>query len=507
MESSPKNSKYLLNLISSYLTHEGRIVPQIFTIFIRVFQELIVLPYFWPPEVILTVFDVLGHLSLQVDPEDRSTGIAARDLILVLCSYTTSLLKIENLVPLQTRIVRAFDLICKWSLIGNWIMNDAPAQKCIVSCLARGVTILDRENAFSTLNEQIDILPSNPPILSQNIMQSLAKLSEAVRGEAITTLSSTASFSFGTNSPSAQRNKKNQSRISIAPPKRFAAKVRLSFQPSGGNQVSTGLKDGGIGLPTFALLSTDIQIKTAAECALSLFNLRLSNYPPDGSCFGSSCLNSKWNESKRAQELMSLQHQLIDPNEPNLKTIEDCRFIHYFAYQKRIIFGITEHPNWSETNPESLVPQTILVCRDATGKFTWFGEFKYKDLIDHEIKTAPGGDLGSLQSVIEYAVDNSKVFEKWKTLVPSKTHFIPHELPKLPENTSITNSRGSNEDNIPSLLECANDLDKRIYDSIAASAAEHSCLDSVHLSQTEDKGGFHKAEPFPRIDTVDAHYL
>ncbi|KAJ3338381.1 Ral GTPase-activating protein subunit alpha-1, partial [Kappamyces sp. JEL0680] len=432
----------------------------------------------------------------------------ARDLTISLCSYITGLLKSENLVPLQSRIVRSIDLLSRWCLLGDWIIVDTAVQKLVISCLSRGITILDRDHAFSNVHDfAIDVSPTKSSLLSPTTLQALGKLSETLKAESIkgdtmllpTGHNASASFS---SSPATQRGKKQQSRISIAPPKRFP-KLRLSYQPSTSNMVSTGSKDGGIGLPTFAVLSTEIQIKSAAESAMSMINLRLGNFPASQSCFGVSQLHSVWDEAKQALQLTALQHRLTAPDEPNLSLAEDCKLVHYFAYQKRMIIAIAETPDWTDSASGPRVPSMVFLSRDSGGKFSWMGEFQYQDNAGQI--PVQQGNLGSLQSIIGHAVDHSHVFEKWKQYEPVKTHFIPSCLPKQPEQTTLTRVRASNEENLVALPECIEN--PQLFQHILDCAKEHEELEDSVVSQQDWAAKFHEAQPFPKIDTCNPQYI
>ncbi|KAI8901032.1 hypothetical protein BC833DRAFT_579619 [Globomyces pollinis-pini] len=463
-ESSIKNCKYLLSLIGSYSVQEAEKFPEIFSIFIKVIQEKLLIPDHWPNEVILGSFDVLSLFVCHINPENPSNKNCIKELLVSLCRYLDVELKVEELVQHQLRIVRAFDQLSRWSLIGTTIRDDSEVQKMVLSALSKGVVILDREHGYSTTSNPTNEVDSSNSILSVATIQALEKLSESFKGE--TTPLSTPQQSTTQSLTPTPISKKQQSRMTMVPARRLAK--LLNAQPSSSNVVSTPMKDAGLGLPTFAVLSTEIQIKTSAETAMSLILNRLGNYPPTGSCMGLTRFSSAWNETSELSIISDLQGGLQAGNSSHKKfrsTLSEGKFLRYFAFQKRLIFGFLERPHWSSHANGSKSPFVALLIREPTGRHDWLGEFEYGDKTKVIRKT-------TLMETTKLPVIDREV-------VP-KHHFQPSEYPYTPTNGSIVDYKCAIEDNIPAL----ND-----FFSVAAEKQSYDEFYSETLEQTKIEFG------------------
>jgi hypothetical protein len=283
------------------------------------------------------------------------------------------------------------------------------------------------------------------------------------------------------NSPAMQRGKKPANRMSLAPNRRFQ-KLRLSFQPIGINMVSTGSKDGGVGLPTFALLSAEIQIRSAAESAMSLLCLRISNFPPKESRQGVTKISSTWNEINSIMHTSKIQQRLLRENGSDLPSTDYQKFIRYFAYQKRVIFAFVEIPRWKENDYKKTLPSLILTTRDSSGRFSWSGSLEYK-----ENSSDPASKI-----------EPEKIDPFQQSLVPQHEDPIP-SAPELIQLSSF------NEMNIPTIQElCASafhlDMEQEIEALSYQSEIElsHRRVDSE--LQTD-------AIPFPAVDAFNPSFV
>ncbi|KAJ3311609.1 hypothetical protein HDV04_003873 [Boothiomyces sp. JEL0838] len=454
-ESNIKNCRYILNLISCYAVHESKNTPDIYVVFIKIIQEKLMLSEHWSQEIILAAFDLLSLISVNMPIENENCKKCARDLTISICHYVEQLLKSDNLVAIQSRIVRAFDLIAKWSLLGDWLQGDSGAKKIVVGALIRGATILDRENPYSFVTQR----STEPPevqnkYLSAVTMAALSKLSDSLKAEAPginqSSFSNTINVFLQANSAvNSARIKKPLPRVN--PSTKKFGRLRLSYQNSGINMVSTGSKDGGFGLPTFAVLSTEIQIKSAAESALSLLWIRLGNFPPKMSCLGIAQLNSAWDEYKESKRLANARHalQTTFPDEP--KPISDVHgMIRYFGYQKRLILGFVERPQWDKGYTSIHSPTIAVSFRDSNGYFSWLGEFQYLSS-NHGVKMRHSNycsptTLDSPEAVVEPP-------EQEKSEIV-KVHFTPSKYPTTGNSLSIIELKSINERNIPEVDSC-----------------------------------------------------
>jgi hypothetical protein len=491
-ENNPRNAKILLNLIANYCVHEAEYTPAIYQIFVKVIQEKLLIQDHWSTEVILTSFDTLGVFCANITLKNELANPFLRELVLVVCTFIDVQLKSENVVPLQIRITRAYDLLAKVGLIDNWIVNDIAAQRAIMSALVKGIAILDREHPFSAI-ETVSTEPVTvPQYLSPSTVVTLGRLVENVKHDvSVSFATSTASGSVGNNSPAMQRGKKTQSRLSLAPNKRFQ-KLRLSFQPAGMNMVSTGSKDGGIGLPTFALLSAEIQIKTAAESVMSLLCLRISNFPPKNSCQGVTKLTCTWNEIQSIVKTAKMQQSLLEANEIGSTSIDAKRFVRYFAYQKRIIFAFVEQPSWANVDKRQNLPSIIITTRDSTGKFAWHGQLEYTDGSKRKnSKEESSKSFVGVGSELNLSAANSG------------------HLPAVatPDEANVIKMESYMDCNIPSInelciLETMASLSEEIDKLRAQSVAE---LNEINITPTERLNI--EAKPFPRTDSLNPTFI
>jgi hypothetical protein len=492
-ENNARNAKFLLNLIANYCVHEAEFTPGIYHIFVKVIQEKLLIQDHWSTEVILTSFDTLGAFCANMTIKNELANPFLRELVFVLCTFIDVQLKSENVVSLQLRITRAYDLLAKVGLIDNWIVNDVAAQKAIMSALVKGISILDRDHPFSA----IEAIPTEVPValpqyLSPSTVVTLGRLVENSKHDvSVSFAASTASGSAGNNSPAMQRGKKTQSRLSLAPNKRFQ-KLRLSFQPAGMNMVSTGSKDGGIGLPTFALLSAEIQIKTAAESVMSLLCLRISNFPPKNSSQGVTKLTCTWNEIHSIMKTAKIQQSLLESNRSEAISVEAKRFVRYFAYQKRIIFAFVEQPNWAVIDKGQILPSIIVTTRDSTGKFAWHGQLEYMD--GNKRKNSKEGSFKSLS-----ALDSEPILG---TLKADPQPEIP-----APAEENVVKFQSIMDSNIPSINElCALEKMESLSEEITKVQTQ-SLAELNEISITPASRLDIESKPFPRADCFNPTFI
>jgi hypothetical protein len=178
---------------------------------------------------------------------------------------------------------------------------------------------------------------------------------------------------------------KKVNRIPSAPIKLFQklpASSRMSQLLSSSN-TSTASKDGGVGLPTFAVLSAEIQVRSAAEHAMGQICNNLTNFPPKGSEMRETRLSSMWDEIKENIAVIKRQEKLRQTLANGIKAPDGLsgHTLRYFSLDNRLIIGVTERPHWRNTDGLETFnePQVGITIRDGSGKNTWFGNFKYKD--------------------------------------------------------------------------------------------------------------------------------
>jgi hypothetical protein len=229
----------------------------------------------------------------------------------------------------------------------------------LIASHIRGISILDQEKSFSCLElvDQFNV----PPFLGKNTITDVLKMSDNPR--------------FDSNSSPGYKRKV---RASMGPKQLFPQLFPLKSNIN--SIVSTALKDEGLGLPTFALLSTEIQIKSAAEASMNLLFEHLSNFPPKKSCFGVTKLDSAWKELNYINDLKN--------SEADLKGNTIDKHIRYYSYQKRLILGLIEIPAWDLKRDSKNSPMMVVTTRDSFGKFSYMSAFRYLEPMTPRVKIA-----------------------------------------------------------------------------------------------------------------------
>lgn len=154
------------------------------------------------------------------------------------------------------------------------------------------------------------------------------------------------------------------------------------------SNTSTASKDGGVGLPTFAVLSAEIQVKSSAEQALSTICNNLTNFPPKSSSMKLARISTIWDEIKENNRFTKLQDHLLQSS-PKCIAEGPNQALRYYSLDNRVIIAITERPQWSiendESSDENTPPAIGISIRDSSGKFSWYGKCRYRDetLINH----------------------------------------------------------------------------------------------------------------------------
>ncbi|KAJ3043427.1 Ral GTPase-activating protein subunit alpha-1 [Rhizophlyctis rosea] len=391
----------------------------------------------------------------------------------------------------------------RWALLGDWIIHDRDCHNTVIATLCRGIGVLDREDEFAAVsNSAINVTTSSTPVVaSPGFAPIVIKDPDASGASPPVIHSGFASLGSGQK----KKNEKSQTAAS-----KLFVKVRAStaIAPA----VSTGTKDAGVGLPTFATLSAEMYIKIAAETALGQLSNHLGNFPPFGEVTGVSRLSSIWNEEKEVRRLLIIREKLrmervlMDGGigvaaDDSIKVADYKRFVRFFAYDNRVILGLVEIPHWSlnhdiegfETDgemgslrsdqlgdayPRHRTPAVVMVLRDGTGKYTWMGTLKYVDQKDQKKveskSSAPmerrPSTVAALRALFEKAArdsetnlhtsddEGSKLESSGSRLhrpsvnqLSSGHHFIPPTMPYQPANATVVQQPCVNDTSIPAL--------------------------------------------------------
>lgn len=244
----------------------------------------------------------------------------------------------------------------------------------------------------------------------------------------------------------------------------------------------TAPKDAGVGLPTFAVVSAEIQIKTAADRAMQLITLRLGNFPSNGSCFGVTKLYSGWKELNKCVEMYKIQAKLLNSSDAKYMFPEDYKLIHYFSFQKTTIFGMVELPNWRSDLVSEPAPTLALISLNSEGKFSWLLNFKYKEHSKNE-------NLGSMESLFGVAIDHKEIFEKWNSILAN----MPNSTTDAIQNT-ILKVESVNESNIPLIDDLQNlpGLDESLL--ILDKIEEHQKLENYVFEEEKSNRYFYNTD-------------
>ncbi|KAJ1554626.1 hypothetical protein HK096_002660, partial [Nowakowskiella sp. JEL0078] len=379
VETTPSNTRYLLNIITCFLIEDVGFSPGMPSLVIKALQEknskLLVVGQ-WPQEVMMSVLQTLSNLTLvweHIKRDNKSLNQnCPRELVLVLCRYIDNLILDDgNLVATQTLIIRSYDCLIKWILLGIWITEDKDCLTSAINTFSRGISLMDREEVFS-------FVPTNPiPSTTPQLF-------------------SPPIFPISLNSattPTSLDKKK-----SIRNPTQSKLFNRLRAQPNTPvTGVSTGTKDNGAGLPTFAHLSAAIAIKSAAETAVAQLANHLNNFPPLGERTGVSTLGTMWREDIEARRLVDVRRlnengiarhgsvgmfEVDSVNEfkqLNGENGEWRKYLRYFALENRVLIGLLEDPDWArKVDCVRKGSRLSVSLRDCSGHYAWTSVMQYQ---------------------------------------------------------------------------------------------------------------------------------
>ncbi|KAI8817858.1 uncharacterized protein EV422DRAFT_570333 [Fimicolochytrium jonesii] len=375
-EHSPPNARYILHLVNNFVAEDVAFCPGLPALVIRVVQEKPIRG--WPPDVARTAFQTLNTLSHFYQYIWRDNKNCPRELVLSLCRYVDQSLLEDNLVAAQPLIIAAYDCLVRWVTAGDWITDDKECHRAVIATLCRGIGLLDREDEFAAVsppNTYSGLSPQHSSSLTaSSTVGNLSQLASGGVGIGI------AAYGVETGGG----DKKKGQRHTIAASK-LIPKLRGSAAPSAAGSVSTGTKDAGLGLPTFANLTAELTIKGAAEMALAHMVNHLGHFPPYGEVTGVAKVSSMWDEEGEVGRIVAVREALgkrrrrqmwadefgardgssdedgdEDGNASSLTaeevaalptpkvTLADYRkYMRFYAYEKRIIIGIVETPHWA----------------------------------------------------------------------------------------------------------------------------------------------------------------
>jgi len=121
--------------------------------------------------------------------------------------------------------------------------------------------------------------------------------------------------------------------------------------------ISTSTEDGGVGVPTFAILSSALMIETVSEVCLNKILNTYGVFPPYGNNTSICNTGSLWREDDELIELIKLKYnknknfQLHTKNKDEiiqlfLEQEEDNNIIQYYSLNNESIIGVLSLPTW-----------------------------------------------------------------------------------------------------------------------------------------------------------------
>lgn len=416
-------------------------------------------------------------------------------MVLALCRYINNLLEEETYVASYPIIIRAYDCLMRWSILGQWIKGDKTCMNAVIGTLCRGVGIMDSDADYAHVSDATVPSPSHDGLyiaIQTLLLESNpgVSLAESKAGSNSSSLSSLPEIP--------QASPEKDKRKSTKPAVKLFTKPHSRSQSAGAQQaaVSTGSKDGGVGLPTFATLSAEISIKTTAEIYIAQFMNDFGNFPPFGEVVGVSKMSTLWNEFDALRKLI-IHRQFEEmkrasiPLNMNVDKSTDItelrKLIKFYAYDNRVIIGVMEQPAWMPSDPHNNTvasapastmtsidelrqpdppaivqpplknPAVTLILRDSTGKYSWTSFLKYLSdqedwnrMLKRKYKGRGWKDTGS---------NERASFRKTSTSAPTgmlidasdlKRHFNPPRTPYLTDDR-VVHPKGVNDDKIPDI--------------------------------------------------------
>ncbi|KAI8914720.1 hypothetical protein DFJ77DRAFT_31173 [Powellomyces hirtus] len=542
-ESVSSNCRYLLHLLCMFVAEDAPFCPGLPALAVRCIQDKL---NTWPPEVVKTAFQTLNVLSGFYRYVRRDNRAATRELVVALCRYIDTSLMEDNLVVAQGLIIAAYDCMMRWVICGQWIVHERSTQLYVIATLSRGIGVLDRDDDFSAVTAPLPNTSflsasaasphadsvvshssgganggagtgggagaggSGPPVLTASA--TVGNLRE-VAGGGIGGGSGAGGWgSVGAAGGAAlgAADKKKAARHSMAASK-LIPKLRshgkdLLTSGAGGSgsagSVSTGTKDAGLGLPTFASLTAEMMIKGAAEMALARMVNLLGNFPPVGERTGVATMGSVWDEEAELRRIVKMRRALRsreknqtttmtqeanvvveadttqDENDPPVTLHDYKTYMRYYAYDKRIVLGILETPAWATSTPQR-TPAMTMVLRDSSGKYTWMSTLQYADDNTPIKRQQDMEGRDAVDCDAEYRQEEGNA---------------PMAYPYAPKNTSVCLAPGVNDEAIPP-LDTGEEMDKW-RDAVARTAAAKPHALAAAKPRTE-------AMPPPSADPMD----
>ncbi|KAJ3357804.1 hypothetical protein HDU83_002932 [Entophlyctis luteolus] len=386
----------------------------------------------WSQDIQSSAFELLSQLSFFWAPVDQTVKGTARKVVVTLCAYIESLFVEDNVIANQQMIIRAYDTMIRWALVGGWMENDTDTISKINMTLCRGISILAPNDEFSALaapslqaNQAGLQKPGSVGSLtatggmkdagnsSTSQVVSPVSLERPTLANQFAVFAGTVTNAIGPEGRRLRKEKKRAGTMS-SPLANLVATVTVGSTTStldrdksmgtlkGGNSATTP----DVGVSTFAKLTAKVAIKAAAETALAQMLNHLGNFPPKNASFGVTRISTLFDEITEVKRILDIRDRLMEDSifassssniglnqEKGTIAVADFKkFLRYFVFDNRVLLGFVEQPEWAMDNDDDSIesnyfdsekaprdPKLIIVIRDSIGKFSWKSELKYID--------------------------------------------------------------------------------------------------------------------------------
>ncbi|ORY23340.1 hypothetical protein BCR33DRAFT_796550 [Rhizoclosmatium globosum] len=481
------------------------------------------------------------------------------DVVIAFSTYIDGLFAEDNVVTHQQMIIRAFDGMIRWAIIGGWMLRDKECTARVNASLCRGVSILDKDHEFSVVTGGVPpvttpthVKPSSssgnlmgdshhpkiPSPLSPNLPSATTSMSEktAALADRLATFAGNVTSALNEKKLGKRRPTKTKfgrsNTLSSSPlVASLAAAVgvgsalekdkleRLTASPSSsGTNINITAPSPTIptvsstaGVSTFAKLTAESAVKSAAEIALSQLLNHLGNFPPRGARFGASRVSTLFDELAEVKRILRIRDLR---RRDSIFGSGRNSYIRYFVYDNRILMAFVEQPEWAiqpgsgglpycDEGPdfdcgsdESLDqkpknPKLLLILRDATGKFSWVCKHMY---LEEKGKKTPATATKEEKSVKVPLKDDSSI----STGTPASSGLGVPERPKRPQSAPLGGRKASPVKLREQSL-TLHDSDGNLPEAIQANEMEEaaSSKSSVAVSAEPKSGEYHVRPRLP----------
>ncbi|KAI8809231.1 hypothetical protein BJ742DRAFT_677009, partial [Cladochytrium replicatum] len=488
IETEQSNARYILNLLACFVVEDLEFSPGTPALVIKAIQDKFqMLSFQWSPDVMSSAFQFFSVMTTIWEPIHRASPASSQ------------------------LIIKAYDILLKCIISGQWIQDDRECLNAAVCTLCRGIGLADKDEDFATVGPGAAAVSSSTVVtLMHNTSLIKDTSSTIINGPSSSTTAPGSlerpSGTIGGGNDKKKLTARNQASKLFA---KHAGKIAAQFGGAGGPNtgagVSTGTRDGGVGIPTFAVVSAEMAVKSAADqCMMQLINY-FGNFPPSGELTGVSRQGTMWREDTETQMILDVHHSIrANGDESSNDNPESYqKFLRYFIYDKRIIIGLLEQPSWTYRSLNSTSPALAVIFRDGHGKFSWTTAIQYLDpegsvqpsdempnyevpVSSDEASIPPLDDLFTnktsaanlnLTNMLEDTDSkNSSSDKRSETLALSvRKSYRPLEIPYLP-NVQAMSTKSFNEECIPQV--------DQILDVVTESFKVYDTIEKLTFSQT-----------------------